>query len=432
MQLNTNHTFALFHIFTSMNALIILLFLTSTPSYEIDSLSIGVNSFVRFQMGKNFFIYRYSRPVLMEQRFSPFVSFQKGNITVKSSLEIAHLWTHYISRPLQPYEYPRLSLVYAGENWIGWKPLRNLQVKAGRQAVTYGTGRIFGIEDWNLIVTYPDMIRIKYFFSKWLVELGGGWFFPQEFELVAPLLQRGFHVLHIQRDSFFIIGLSEYRMGRDSFIVWRHTAGGQLPVKLLSKKAIINLFLEGYFQFGETDRTVPVKGTIRIPIRSFMFVLRTVGQVKSLYGQMSAVVISGQPIGTFNDFEGSFYADLGLWHKYYGLMDWYKSPSDWGYTGLVQLEATLGVKIKNWRVQAIASMFRTLYPPAGYQPYLSSEGTLRVSYVNTIVIFELSGTYGTLSQYLRDLRGLPKIAPVLKNGYVIWTTVKLNISKAIK
>ncbi len=402
------------------------------PSHKDDSLSIGINTFMRFQTGRNFFTYRYSRPVLMEQRFSPFLSFQRGNITVKTSLVVSHRWTHYVSRPLQPYEYSKLSVVYAGENWIGWKPFRNLEVRAGRQAITYGTGRIFGVEDWNLIVTYPDMVRLKYSFSQWLVELGGGWFFPSEFELVAPLLQRGFHIVHIQRDSFFLTGLSEYSMGKDSFIVWRHTAGGQLPVKLLNKRTIINLCLEGYFQFGETDRIVPIKGTVRIPIRSFMFVLRTTGQVKNLHGQLSAVVLSGQPLGTLNDFEGSFYAYMGLWHKYYGLMDWYINPSDWGYAGIMQLEATLGIKIKNWRVQAIASMFRTLYPPSGYTPYLSSEVTMRISYVNPIVIFELSSTYGHLSQYLRDLRMLPKISPVRKDGYTLWATVKLNLSKAIK
>ncbi len=417
-----------------MKVLLLLAFLsnTSSSSQNVDSLSVGIDAFLRVQTGRNFLVYRYSSPFLTEQRFTPFMLLKTGQITVKTSFEIAHRWTSYTSRTMQPYEYSRLATVYAGENWISWKPFRYLEVRAGRQAVTFGTGRIFGIEDWNLVVAYPDMVRVRCSVSKWDFEIGGGWFFPPEFELVASLMQRGFHIVHIQRDSFFLTGLSEYRMGRDSFWVWRHTAGGQLPVRILNGKASVNLFLEGYFQFGVTDRVVPLKGTTRIPIRAFMFVLRATGQVKKLYGQVSAVVLSGQPMGTMNDFEGSFYAEMGLWHRYYGLLDWYINPSDWGYTGLMQVESTVGVKIKNWRFQAIASLFRTLYPPAPYTPHLSSEGSLCVSYVNQKVVFELSGTYGHLSQYLRDLHSLPKIGYVSKNGYVIWTTIRLNISKAVK
>ncbi|NPA34108.1 MAG: hypothetical protein GXO48_04160 [Chlorobi bacterium] len=415
-----------------MNVLLLLAFITNASPNSVDSVSVGTDAFLRVQTGRNFFVYRYSSPFLMEQRFTPFMLFKTGKITIKTSLEIAHRWTNYTSRTMQPYEYSRLATVYAGENWISWKPFQQLEIRAGRQAVTYGTGRIFGIEDWNLVVAYPDMVRVRYSLLQWDFEIGGGWFFPPEFELVAPLLQRGFHIVHIQRDSFFLSGLSEYRIGRDSFWVWRHTAGGQLPVKIIKGNASVNLFLEGYFQFGITDRVVSLKGTERIPIRAFMFVLRATGQVKSLYCQVSGVILSGQPTGTLNDFEGSFYAEMGLWHKYYGLMDWYVNPSDWGYTGLMQLESIVGIKIKNWRVKVLASLFRSLYPPVPYTPSLSSEASLRVSYVTQNVVFELAGTYGRLSQCLRDLRSFPKIGPVSREGYVIWATTRLHISKAIK
>ncbi len=417
------------HIFTSMNPLFLLLFAFGSNSN--DSLSVGIETFMRFQTGRNFFVYKYSQPVLAEQRFSPFLKFSSGKVTIRTGLNISNRWTQFVSVPLPSYAYGRFASVYAGENWIKWQVTDRFMIQAGRQFVKYGTGRLFSVELWNIVPVYPDMVRIRYNASGWFVETGGGWFYPVESELTAWLSQKGFHVAYLQKDSFFLLALSEYSMGRDSFIVWRHTVGGQIPVLITKGEKFLGVFLEGYFQFGVTDRFVPGQGIKRIPVRAFMSVLRTQGKVKRFMGEVSAVVISGQPLSTLNDFEGSFYAEMGLWHRYYGFLDWYWNPATWGYAGLMQLETNLGVRLKNWQFSVLGSIFRNLYMQ-GSSPFVSYEATFLVRYFASNFVLEVSGTYGKASEQLRNWRALPKIGPVPSTGYVIWTTLTINLEKNIK